>query len=434
MLTTAIIAVITFLLLTLSILFFPSVKIGKIKLDTYWCVALLGALVLLFTGLTPASHIWNELNSHTAINPIKILVLFFSMTFLSVFLDEVGFFRYLAKTAARSAGKNQIKLFIILYILTSVLTVFTSNDIIILTLTPFICFFCKHTNVDPVPYLVGEFAAANTWSMMLMIGNPTNIYLATSAGIGFTEYLKVMLLPTLAAGLVEFLLIILLFYKKLKKELQPEEDDFCIKSRPELVTGLLHLFVCLVFLVVSSYIHVEMWLVSAVCAASLLLFALIFCFISKDNTKYITHSLKRLPWQLIPFVLSMFVIVICLNYQGISERLGDLLGDRGAVWTYGFSSFLSANIINNIPMSILYSTLPSGLLQADYYRAIYASIVGSNIGAFLTPIGALAGIMFTGLTERYKVNYGFRKFIEYGAVISIPTISAALGVLYIVLS
>ena len=433
MLATAVIAVLTFITLALSIIFFPSVRIGKIKIGAYWIVALAGASALLIANLTPADHIWRELNGNSAVNPIKILILFFSMTFLSVFLDEVGFFRYLAKKAARSAGRDQRRLFILLYILTATLTVFTSNDIIILTLTPFICFFCKHTNIDPVPYLVSEFAVANTWSMLLIIGNPTNIYLATSANIGFAEYTKVMLLPTVAAGAVEFVIIYLLFRKKLKTELQPEEDRFAIRSRSELTTGLIHLAVCLACLIISSYIHLEMWLVSSVCAGSLLLFALFFCLLNKDNIKYVTHSLKRLPWQLIPFVLSMFVIVICLQYQGISDKLGDILGDRGAVWTYGFSSFLFSNVINNIPMSILYSTLPSGLPHADFYRAVYASIVGSNIGAFLTPVGALAGIMFTGLTERYEVGYGFKKFIRYGAVISLPTISAALTVLYFIL-
>ena len=433
MLATAVIAVLTFIILALSIVLFPSVRIGKIKIGAYWIVAVCGATALLIANLTPVDHIWRELNGISAVNPIKILVLFFSMTFLSVFLDEVGFFRYLAKKAAASAGKNQTRLFILLYILTAVLTVFTSNDIIILTLTPFICFFCKHTNIDPVPYLVSEFAVANTWSMLLIIGNPTNIYLASSAGIGFAEYTKVMALPTLAAGAVEFILIYLLFRKKLKAELQPEEDGFAIKSRSELTTGLAHLSICLLFLIISSYIQLEMWIVSAVCAASLLFFSLIFCIFKKENLKYVTHALKRLPWQLIPFVLSMFVIVICLQYQGISDRLADLLGQRCAIWTYGFSSFIASNVINNIPMSILYSTLPSSLPQADFYRAVYASIVGSNTGAFLTPIGALAGIMFTGLTEKYDVGYGFKKFIEYGTLISIPTISAALTVLWFVL-
>ena len=69
--------------------------------------------------------------------------------------------------------------------------------------------------------------------------------------------------------------------------------------------------------------------------------------------------------------------------------------------------------------------------QLDYAKAIYAITIGSNIGAFLTPIGALAGIMFTDLLNRQQVKYGFRDFIKYGIIISIPTLLVALLGLFI---
>lgn len=433
MIATAVITILTFLTLSLSILLFPSIKLGKIRIGTYWVTALAGALLLLCCGLVPLRTVWAALTDTSAINPLKILVLFFSMTFLSVLLDEVGLFRFLAKKATSVTGSYQFSLFVALYCLVSILTIFTSNDIMILTLTPFICFFCKNTRINPLPYLVSEFAAANTWSMMLIIGNPTNIYLATSAGIDFLSYLRVMLLPTIAAGLVEFALIVLVFRRQLKKKLETQEDDFVIKSKPDLVIGLIHLFVCLVFLVLSGYVHLEMWLISAACALSLLLCTVIVRFVRRDGWCYLTTSLKRLPWQLIPFVMSMFVIVICLGHQGISEELGRLLGDKACIWTYGASSFLAANLINNIPMSMLFSTLPGDLSSLSGLQAVFASVIGSNIGAFLTPIGALAGIMFTSLTERFGIRYGYREFIKYGVIIAVPTIVTALLVLSLVL-
>ena len=433
MIASLVISAATFVAITLSVLFFPSVKLGKVKLSAYWIIALAGAVILLAAGLVSLGEVVGGLTSDSEINPLKILILFFSMTFLSVMLDEVGFFRFLAGKAVASANASQYVLFVILYALTAVLTVFTSNDIVILTLTPFICFFCKNTKIDPLPYLVGEFAAANTWSMMLIIGNPTNIYLATSAGIDFISYFKVMALPTLAAGLVEFGLIMLLFRKRLNKPLEPQKDDFAVKSKTDLVIGLIHLAVCLAFLVVSGYIGVQMWLVSAACACSLLVCTLAVRLITRRGWEYLGKSFVRLPWQLIPFFLSMFVIVVCLNAQGVAGEIAKILGDGACVWTYGGSSFVAANLINNIPMSILFSTLPVSLPQAEYLQAVYATIVGSNIGAFLTPIGALAGIMFTGLTEKYEVNYGFKQFVKYGAIISLPTIGAALIVLSIIL-
>lgn len=433
MTASVIIAGITFLLITLAIIFFPAIRIHRIEIGTYWIIALVGAAILLFARLVPVRTVWEALTSDTAVNPLKILVLFFSMTFLSIFLDEVGLFRFLARKAVAVANTNQLSLFMILYFLAAILTVFTSNDIVILTLTPFICFFCKNARISPIPYLVAEFAAANTYSMMLIIGNPTNIYLATSAGIGFLDYLKVMALPTLCAGAIQFGLIVLLFFKQLRTKIEPRFHDARIESKPDLIIGVIHLAVCLIALVISGYINVPMWLISAGCALSLLVCVVLTRLIKREGWKYLAHSLVRLPWQLIPFVISMFVIVICLNYRGVSAKIGELLGSNNCVWTYGASSYLVSNVINNIPMSILFSTLPVHLEGSAYFQAVYASVVGSNVGAFLTPIGALAGIMFTGLTRHYDVKYGFKQFIGYGALLSVPTLGAALGVLALIL-
>ena len=427
MLPTIIIACITFILVILSILFFPHLKIGKIKLDTYWIISLIGAIILLCCGYAPIKQVGEQLISNNAINPLKILVLFFSMTLISIFLDELGLFRYLASVASKNAKGNQFTLFLILYLLTSVLTVFTSNDIVILTLTPFICFFAKRSKISPIPYLVAEFTAANTWSLMFVIGNPTNIYLATSSGITFVDYFKVMAVPTLVAGIVELGLLLLLFHKQLKEPLQSNDIIYPIEDKVPVIVGLSILGTCLVFLIISSYINLEMWLISLVCAATLLLFMLIYSCFKKSNFEHVVHTSKRLPYQLIPFFISMFIIVVALNEQGIASKIAELLGNSNSTWVYGYSSFLACNLINNIPMSILYTNIATSLEGVAYTKAIYASIIGSNIGAFLTPIGALAGIMFTGLVNENNVRFTFIDFIKYGVIISIPVITAALG-------
>lgn len=420
MIPTIIISSITFLAITASILFFPSIKIGKIRIGTYWVIALIGAIILLATSLAPIQEVFNELTNNTSVNPLKIIILFFSMTILSIFLDEVGLFRYLANVAAKRAKNNQYTLFIILYGLTALLTIFTSNDIVILTFTPFICFFCKNSKINPIPYLIAEFAAANTWSLMLIIGNPTNIYLATSAGIGFFDYFKMMAIPTLCAGLIEFTLLFLIFNRKLRMPLQINEEEYHIENKAALIIGLFHLATCLVFLIISSYINVEMWLIALICASSLLVSAAFMCLITKKDWRYISGSLKKLPYQLIPFFLSMFVIVVALNYQGISEQIAGFLSHANTIWTYGLSSFFVSNLINNIPMSILYSNICTNK------AAIYASIIGSNIGAFLTPTGALAGIMFTNLVNEHDTKFSFLDFIKYGAIIALPIIATTL--------
>ena len=199
--------------MTALILFKPEVRLKGYNLAVFWMPVAIGALIIVIFGAISLREAAGGLIRESAVNPIKILALFFSMTYMSVFLDELGFFRYLAAYTVNKTGNSQIKLFFGMYAMISVLTIFTSNDIIILTFTPFICYFAKNVKINPIPFLMGEFVAANTWSMFFVIGNPTNIYLATSGGINFLQYFQAMWLPTIFGGVTSFFILLLLFYQ-----------------------------------------------------------------------------------------------------------------------------------------------------------------------------------------------------------------------------
>ena len=415
-----------------SILLKPSVTVGRVQLGTYWIVALIGALLLIFTGRIGIREVFDGLTRDSAINPIKILVLFLSMTLQSVFLDEVGMFRYLANETLKKACGKQKTLFLYLYLIVSVLTVFTSNDIIILTFTPFICYFCKNAKINPIPYLFTEFVAANTWSMALIIGNPTNVYLATASGISFVEYIRVMLLPTLFGGATALYVLYLVFRRSLDKDMDIEYDNFQIEDRPLLWIGVVHLTICTLLLVVSSYIGLEMWLITMCFALSLLTIAGLYIVFSRRHSRVLLTSIKRLPWELIPFVLSMFIFVLTFDSWNLTGRIADMLTGGNYIFKYGIVSFITANLVNNIPMSVLFSSIVQNLDAVNRNSGIYAAIVGSNIGAFFTPIGALAGIMWTGILKKQNVTFSFVTYIRYGVIIAIPTLIATLTGLMIV--
>lgn len=431
MIASIVICAVTCVAMIVLILVKPSVKIGKISIDTYWVVALVGAVVLLASGIANAKEVGKALIADTAINPLKILVLFISMTILSIYLDELGFFSYLANVTLKHAKTSQFKLFLYLYLIVSVLTVFTSNDVIILSFTPFICYFAKNAKVNPVPYLAAEFVAANTWSMALIIGNPTNIYLATAYGVNFLEYVKVMALPTLGAGITAFLMLFLMFRKQLKTPINGEPEAAVIKDKINLIIGLVLLGVCTVMLAVGSYVGVEMWIVSLSAAVCLFVAIGISSLARKQKPIELVKCLKRAPWQLIPFVLSMFVLIIGLAQNGVTEGLAKVLGDGEAtVFKYGYSSFLVANVINNIPMSVLFSSIIESVSAEFAMPAVYAAIIGSNVGAFLTPIGALAGIMWSSILKEHGLKFGYTSFLKIGVSVAIPAISAALVILW----
>ncbi|MCQ2771932.1 MAG: hypothetical protein MJ238_01460 [Bacilli bacterium] len=72
MIAALIITIITIILLITSVLFYPTIKIGKIHLGTYWIVSLLGAVALLIAGSTNFYSIYEAFTSETEVNPLKI--------------------------------------------------------------------------------------------------------------------------------------------------------------------------------------------------------------------------------------------------------------------------------------------------------------------------------------------------------------------------
>lgn len=423
-----VIAGVTAVMIILSVLFFPEIKIGKIKLGSYWIVALIGAAFMLILNVVRVEEVIKEVTADTAVNPLKILALFLSMTLFSVYLDELGFFSYLSEKVLVVAKNSQKKLFLCLYLTVSVLTVFTSNDIIILTFMPFICAFCKRSGIDPKPYLFSEFVAANTWSMALLIGNPTNIYIGGSSGLTFFGYFSVMILPTIASGTVSFLILYLLFKKSLCKKAEIDNVKTVeIKDKFLLYIGLVALISCIILLAVSSYINIESWIICVSLFVVELLITVIYLVVKRRGAGFILSVIKRAPYELIPFILSMFVIVSSLKSSGATVLLKSFLDGFDEIFSYGISSFLCSNLINNIPMSVLFSTVTVSA------KSTYATIIGSNLGAIFTPVGALAGIMWSGLLKKNGIKFSFKNFIVYGAAVSVPSLITCLAVLGLVL-
>jgi len=398
------------------------------KVPLYLVITSLGAILVLALQVLPIKVAIKGLWNSSSVNPIKILVLFISMTSLSVFLDEVGFFTFLACFTLKKAGISQKKLFLLLFIVVSVLTIFTSNDIIILTFTPFICYFCKRAKLNPIPYLIEEFVSANTFSMMLLIGNPTNIYLSLFKNVNFGEYFSVMFLPAIAGGITAFLILFFIFRKQLETPISFTYEDFK-PNFPLVIIGSSFLALCTLLLAIAQFINLDMWLISLSFALALIVVVLLYKLVKKEPMQDLARTIKRLPWGLIPFMLSMFILVESLNYCEVTKVFAKVI-PKGA-FSYGIVSTLSANLLNNIPMSVLFGSI---INFARVSRVeIFATIIGSNIGAYLTPIGALAGIMWLNILGEHNVKISFLKFVYYGIIIAIPTLLISLLSLIIVI-
>lgn len=417
----------------------------KIRFDTFIIGSLLTPVLIIIFGLINYSQIIQGLSGEDSLNPFGILVLFLSMVFMSIYLDITGFFEYCARIALKFSKNNGKTLFFSFYFIISFLTIFTSNDIIILTFTPFIYYFSKNAGIDPIPYLITEFFAANTWSMMLFIGNPTNIVLASAFQIDFLEYFKWMIIPTVAAGLVNITLLYLVFRKKIQIQIKQKDSIKPIDAVTDklgAVLGILVLFSCIIALAIAPYLNIELWLISLGFALTLIIILIIresFTGLIRKNINLkkftLTKAFKRMPISIIPFILGMFITVEALRIYGVTADIGYFLGgiiDQSAtfgVFLFGFTSAISANIVNNIPMTVAYVPIIETSANILNLPAIYATVVGSNLGANITPIGALAGIMWMTILRNKDVDFSFKDFIKYGLIITPVALLICLGIL-----
>ena len=141
----AIIFIILFILIYLAILKRPF----KLHEGT---IALIGAvLVLLFGIISPRDAVDSIIGTYS--HPWQIIIFFITFAIISTTLEDLGFFRWCAIHTTNLAKHNGKKLFNYLFIVTAIITFLTANDIVILTLTPFVLHLGLHHNKHPKVYL-----------------------------------------------------------------------------------------------------------------------------------------------------------------------------------------------------------------------------------------------------------------------------------------
>ena len=124
----------------------------RIKLD-YATAPIIGVIILICTFSIDLGGIFKGIFGTTDIQPFAIVILFMSIAYICLSLDLTGFFEYLALKAVKASGTSTKKLFFYFFFLSSLLTIFTSNDIVILTITPIMIYFSKHTKINAMPFV-----------------------------------------------------------------------------------------------------------------------------------------------------------------------------------------------------------------------------------------------------------------------------------------
>jgi arsenical pump membrane protein len=440
----------------------------------FWIPSVLGVLFLWMTTLLPSRIIWIGIAGDQFIQPYAILIFFMTQAYLCINLDATGIFAWIAKKLAIRAKNSGFRAFLFYYIMSSVLTVLTSNDIVVLTLTPILVHFTNLTGLDVLPFLLAEFFSLNLWSAALLTGNPTNIIVADAFDLSFAEFFRWMFLPTVLSGIVLFLVVYALFRKKVNVSFRldhMDEQQYLDKSGA--IFGFVVLIACLICLSVAPKLGLHLYQVTLIFSLVCFVRELIVYFLEKDKgiaviapvenvhdeqvlhegeTKSVMSSsieeskkammpprkslrsvfkvVMGLPWAVAPFVISMFILVEGLDYTGwvdiCSSAFASIANSnsRGAMFLIGVIAIILGNVLNNQPMTILMTKvlLKAHLLipnEKTVKMSAYSLIFGTNVTANLTISGALAGILWMKVLQSKQVHIKGTDLLKNGLITAI---------------
>ncbi|KAL0215872.1 hypothetical protein P9112_008056 [Eukaryota sp. TZLM1-RC] len=434
----------TTLSVTLSSSRYPNITITKLNrtFSSYWVCSLLGPLILfIFNPRSTISLTLSLFDRSLNVNPLSILLLFFSLTFLSLSLGKTGFFEHIATLCLKTFGNSLTKFYWTLFTIVSMTTIFTSNDVVILVLTPIIYNLTKQAGFDPECFLMCQFFSTNIWSSFLIIGNPTTLYLGAYFNLNFLKYTSTLFLTVIVAGFLNGFLI----YKKASLKLissnndSPSEEVFF--DRTGAFIGGLHLFVAVVLIAVGPIFHLNVTL-SSLCVCCCLIVSFFIrqiCSSSFYAFNYLKKVIVNIPWTLAIFLLSMFILTLSMERSGVSRVVETTLSDVKTlapsrlhnlidVYVYGITAAFSCNLLNNIPMSVLFASIINSQKVVST-ASIYSVAFASNIGANITPLGSLAGIMWLGLLKSLGFELKFSRFIKYGFGVTTIVLFIGLSIL-----
>ncbi|MGD9815579.1 MAG: SLC13 family permease [Hyphomonadaceae bacterium] len=361
----------------------------------------------------------------------SILALILSFAVVSNGLAKSGFFEFAAYKIVEKCGGDTRRLILYLFILSSILTFFTSNDIVVLTLTPIIYSVCVGARMDNGKLLLlSQFVAANTLAIALMIGSPTNIIISQYFGINFLEYFVIMVVP----GVFAFLLsLVVVDFINQRSRVQATglltfarlgwryTEQYRVPARvpwSEFTPSMgrwLTLFAgaILTLMVVTHFDASLFWVAIPLALGSALL--LIYELAVDERFRDMTGAAKAETWvkavALLPYGIVFFAIAFFVFADYIADTPA-MMAAAGQATAFAESNSLiagPASVIGSGILVNLFNDLPAAALLGEMFQQPFSNgatdpitrttliqgmLVGLNIGCYLTPVGALAGLLW----------------------------------------
>src|SRR5437868_11280142 len=160
--------------------------------EAIWAVA--GAVALVVCGLLPWGDALNGMRKGT-----DVYLFLIGMMLIAELARHEGLFDYLAAFAVEHARGSPQRLFLLIYLVGTLVTTLLSNDATAIVLTPAVYAATRAAGASPLPYLFVCAFIANAASFVLPISNPANLVVFGAHMPPLPAWLALFALPSIAS-------------------------------------------------------------------------------------------------------------------------------------------------------------------------------------------------------------------------------------------
>jgi len=388
--------------------------------EAVWAVA--GAVALVAGQLLP----W-QAALHAVGKGLDVYLFLTGMMLVSELARREGLFDFLAARAVRLAQGSATKLFLWVYGIGVLVTVFMSNDATAVVLTPAVYAAAKKAGAKPLPYLLACAFVANAASFVLPISNPANLVIFGAHMPPLGVWIRTFALASVASIVVTWAVLRWLQRDALAGRIEHDIAQPALSGTGKLAAYGLALVA--VVLVTASALDAALGL------TTLLTAALVAVIVTLRKRESPAALLRGVSWSVLALVAGLFVLVEALAHTGVVASLSEAVRQAAAAspdrtaWGLGALIAVLCNVVNNLPAGLMAGSVLTDANASTLIRS--AVTIGIDLGPNLSVTGSLATLLWLVAIRREGENVTAWQFLRVGAVAMPLALAAALGALYL---
>ncbi len=378
--------------------------------------ACLGAILLVAGRLISVSSA-----SSAVLKGTDVYLFLSGMMLLADLARREGVFDWMASHAVEASHGSRARLFLLVYAVGTLVTVFLSNDATAVVLTPAVYAAVNRARGDPQPYLFACAMIANAASFVLPISNPANLVVYGKTLPPLVPWLRVFALPSLISIVVTFLALRLFFRKPLHGTVGLQTDDVALS--PAGRRALWGIAFTGGTLITASALGLDLGLLTCIAAILAVLVA------TRASARATWEIAREVSWSVLPLVAGLFVMVEAMNQAGAASQLDAVLRHFAAmpVWAgtldASFGVAALSNVMNNLPSGLLAGSAVQTAHVAAHLRD--AVLIGVDLGPNLSVTGSLATVLWLIALRREGYRVGGLTFLKCGIATMPPALLLA---------